>query len=144
MNHIKNKDKTQPNSILIIDDNPTDALLMKEAFALSEINSEIHIIDDSCRALQFIKEQNPLPNIILLDLNMPKKSGLEVLTELRSDPKSSFIPVIIFTSSDAPEDVKTAYEQGSNAYVRKPGDFESYIRIARSIRDFWFSAAIIY
>ncbi len=144
MNHIKNKDKTQPSSILIIDDNPTDALLIKEAFAISEINSEIHIVDDSCRALQFIKEQTSLPSIILLDLNMPKKSGLEVLIELRSYPKSSFIPVIIFTSSDAPEDVKAAYEHGSNAYVRKPGDFESYIRIARSIRDFWFSAAIIY
>ena len=144
MNSIKNKDKTQPNSILIIDDNPIDALLMKEAFALSGINGEIHIVDDSCLALRFIKEQTSLPNIILLDLNMPKKNGLEVLAELRSDPKLSFIPVIIFTSSDAPEDVKAAYEHGTNAYVKKPGDFESYIRIAKSIRDFWLYAAIIY
>ena len=75
---------------------------------------------------------------------MPKKNGLEVLVELKSDPKFSFIPIIVYTSSAAPEDVKAAYERHANAYVKKPGDFESYIKIAKSISDFWFSAAIFY
>lgn len=149
MYSFKNKNKVQPSVILIIDDNPTDVLLMKEAFALCEVNSEIYVVEDGIYALEFLRKQNafnhsPTPHIVLLDLNMPRKSGLEVLTELKSDPKLSFIPVIIYTSSEAQEDIRAAYECHANAYVKKPGDFETYIKIAKSIKDFWLSAAISY
>ena len=141
--------KNRANIILIIDDNPTDVLLMTEAFALCDGHNEIHTAEDGVYALEFVRKQNsfkqsPTPDIILLDLNMPRKNGLEVLMELKSDPKFSFIPIIVYTSSAAPEDVKAAYERHANAYVKKPGDFESYIKIAKSISDFWLSVAIFY
>lgn len=143
----KSNSQRQVRIVLIIDDNPTDVLLMKEAFALSGIDSEIHSAEDGVRVLELLGKKNssdqlPRPDIILLDLNMPKKNGLEVLVELKSDPKFSTIPIIVYTSSVVPDDVKSAYRRHANAYVKKPGDFESYIKIAKSISDFWLSSAI--
>ena len=142
------KNRTQVNNILMIDDNPTDVLLMKEAFALCGSTSNIFVAEDGVHALEFLKKQNqfqhvPRPDIILLDLNMPKRSGLDVLAELKSDPELDTIPVIIYTSSAALEDVKAAYQKHANAYIKKSGDFESCIRIAKLLKDFWLSTAIL-
>lgn len=147
MHSRKNNSQNRAHIVLIIDDNPTDVLLMKEAFALSGADSEIHSAEDGVCALELLRKQNspdqlPRPDIILLDLNMPRKNGLEVLVELKSDPKFSAIPIIVYTSSVIPDDVRAAYRQHANAYVKKPGDFESYIKIAKSISDFWFSSVI--
>ncbi|UJP06059.1 MAG: response regulator [Nitrosomonas sp.] len=144
----QNNNQKHANIILIVDDNPADALLMKEAFALCQSNNEINVVEDGIYALEFLREkqssqQSVCPDIILLDLNMPRRNGMEVLRELKVDPEFSVIPVIIFTSSASREDIKAAYAQHANAYLQKPGDFDGYIKIAKSIEDFWFSAALL-
>ncbi len=143
------KNNTHPSVILMIDDNPTDVLLIKEAFAFCEANSEIYAAEDGVYALEFLKRQGqnhhaPRPDLILLDLNMPRKNGLEVLAELKADPEFTSIPVIVYTSSVTKEDIKAAYNSHANGYIRKSVDFDECIKTARSIKDFWFSTAILY
>ncbi|MBS0425193.1 MAG: response regulator [Proteobacteria bacterium] len=142
------KNNTRPRIILMIDDNPTDVLLIKEAFTLCETSSEVYVVEDGVYALEFLQRQGeysnvPRPDIILLDLNMPRKSGLEVLAELKSNPELKAIPVIIYTSSVTQEDVKAAYNNYANSYIKKSVDFDDCIRTAKSIRDFWFAASIL-
>lgn len=147
MHHKKNN---RPSVILMIDDNPTDALLIKEAFAFCEgSDEEIHIAEDGVYAMEFLRRQGeylqmPRPDIILLDLNMPRKNGFEVLAELKADPDLRSIPVIIYTSSVTKEDIKTAYANYANGYIKKSIDFDECIKIAKSIKDFWFSTVILY
>ena len=143
------KNNTHPSVILMIDDNPTDVLLIKEAFAFCEANSEIYVAEDGVYALEFLKRQGqnlhaPRPNLILLDLNMPRKNGLEVLAELKVDPELMSIPVIVYTSSVTKEDIKAAYNSHANGYIRKSVDFDECIKTAQSIKDFWFSTAILF
>lgn len=143
------KNNTHPSVILMIDDNPTDVLLIKEAFAFCEADSEIHVAEDGVYALEFLKRQGqdlhaPRPDLILLDLNMPRKNGFEVLAELKADPELNTIPVIIYTSSVTKEDIKAAYNSHANGYIRKSVDFDECIKTAQSIKDFWFSTAILY
>lgn len=140
---------TRPNVILMIDDNPTDVLLIKEAFAFCEGMYEIYVAEDGAYAIEFLKQQGqylevPRPDIILLDLNMPRKSGFEVLTEVKTDPDFKSIPTLIYTSSVAKEDIRDAYNSYANGYIRKSVDFDDCIKIAKSIKDFWFSASILY
>lgn len=136
--------------ILMIDDNPTDVLLMKEAFSFCEgKNYEIHVAEDGVYAMDFLKRQGqyhtvPRPDIILLDLNMPRKNGLEVLTAVKADPEFKCIPTIVYTSSVVNEDVKAAYNSFANGYIKKSVDFDECIKIAKSINDFWFSVSILY
>lgn len=143
------KNNTNSGVILMIDDNPTDVLLIREAFAFCEGDNEIYVAEDGICAIEFLKQQGPYlqmprPHLILLDLNMPRKSGAEVLVELKTDPDLRTIPVIIYTSSVAKEDIKTAYDNHANGYIRKSVDFDNCIKIARLIRDYWFSASILY
>jgi len=143
------KNNNHPSIILMIDDNPTDVLLIKEAFAFCETDSEVYVVEDGVYALEFLKQQGqnihaPRPDLILLDLNMPRKNGFEVLAELKADPELNSIPVIIYTSSVAKEDIKAAYNSHANGYIRKSVDFDECIKIAQSIKDFWFSTAILY
>jgi chemotaxis family two-component system response regulator Rcp1 len=143
------KNNTHPSVILMIDDNPTDVLLIKEAFAFCKAGSEIHVAEDGVYALEFLKRQGqdlhaPRPDLILLDLNMPRKNGFEVLAELKADPELNTIPVIIYTSSVTKEDIKAAYNSHANGYIRKSVDFDECIKTAQSIKDFWFSTAILY
>ncbi|MDP1934145.1 MAG: response regulator [Nitrosomonas sp.] len=143
------KNNTHPSVILMIDDNPTDVLLIKEAFAFCEADSEIHVAEDGVYALEFLKRQGqdlhaPRPDLILLDLNMPRRNGFEVLAELKADPELNTIPVIIYTSSVTKEDIRAAYNSHANGYIRKSVDFDECIKTAQSIKDFWFSTAILY
>lgn len=143
------KNNTHPSVILMIDDNPTDVLLIKEAFAFCEADSEIYVAEDGVYALEYLKQQGqnpqaPRPDLILLDLNMPRKNGFEVLAELKADTELNTIPVIIYTSSVIKEDIKAAYNSHANGYIRKSVDFDECIKTARSIKDFWFSTAILY
>ena len=140
---------TCSNVILMIDDNPTDVLLIKEAFAFCEGNEEIYVAEDGIQAIELLKQQGQYlqarrPDLILLDLNMPKKNGFEVLSELKADPDFRSIPVIIYTSSVAKEDIRMAYQHYANGYIRKSVDFDNCIKIARLIKEFWFSVSILY
>lgn len=147
---MRSKNNLQPYVILMIDDNPTDVLLMKEAFSFCEGNSyDIHVAEDGVYAIDFLKRQGqyhsaPRPDIILLDLNMPRKNGLEVLMAVKADPDFKYIPTLVYTSSVVKEDVKAAYDNYTNGYIKKSVDFDECIQIAKSINDFWFSTSVLY
>jgi len=134
--------------ILMVDDNPTDAMLVKEAFACSDENTEVFVAEDGVFALEFLRKQGsylqvPRPDIILLDLNMPRKNGIEFLAEMKADLDLRIIPVIIYTSSATDQDIKSAFQNYANGYIRKSANFDECIGIAKSISDFWFSTSIL-
>lgn len=142
------KNNIRSNIILMIDDNPIDVMLIKEAFKFNETNIEIYVTEDGIYAMEFLSRQGnyvnaPRPDIILLDLNMPRKNGDEVLSELKMNASLKTIPVIIYTSSIAIEDIRAAYINQANSYIKKPADFDECIKVAKSIQDFWFSTALL-
>lgn len=136
--------KTKPIEILLVEDNPGDVVLIKEALMEGKICNNLHVAADGVEAMKFLRMQSghadaPCPDLILLDLNLPKKSGREVLREVKSDPDLKTIPVVILTSSKEEEDICTAYGDHANCYVTKPIGFDSFLNVVRSIEDFWFS-----
>lgn len=131
-------------NILLVEDNPGDIELTKEAFAQGEITSTIEVVTDGEQAMAFLHKEGgyasaTTPDIILLDLNLPKKDGREVLSEIKSDDQLKKIPTIILTTSQADEDVNNAYENHANCYIRKPVDMEQFIHVAHRIEEFWLS-----
>jgi chemotaxis family two-component system response regulator Rcp1 len=138
------------NRILLIDDNPGDARLAQEV--LKEANLErkmlIDIISDTEEAEDYILNKLPLaantkPDIIILDLNLPKKNGIELLKIIKSNENSKAIPVIIMTTSDADFDLQNAYSNHANAYIVKPPDFQSLIKVMNNISNFWFDTVLL-
>ncbi len=130
--------------ILLVEDNPGDIRLTKEAFKEGQISNTLHVATDGIEALDYLYRRDgyedvPMPDIVLLDLNLPRKNGDEVLEEINEDPSLSSIPVIILTSSDAEEDVIRSYELQVNAYLTKPVDPDEFIRTVRSFKAFWLS-----
>ena len=130
--------------ILLVEDNPGDADLVREALEESKILNTLHVVEDGVKALAFLRQEGaypdvPRPDLILLDLNLPKKSGHEVLAELKQDPQLSRIPVVILTSSDAERDVMKAYNLHANAYITKPVDLDQFAEVVKSIEDFWLT-----
>jgi two-component system response regulator len=133
-----------PVQILIVEDNPADARLVREVMRDSKILNEINWVSDGVEALAFLRNQGkyanaPRPNLIFLDLNMPRKDGREVLREIKADPVFRSIPVVVMTSSQAEEDIARAYDQHANCYVRKPIDFSQFHGVVKSIETFWFA-----
>jgi two-component system, chemotaxis family, response regulator Rcp1 len=134
----------RPVQILIVEDNPADARLVREVMRDSKILNEIHWVPDGVEALAFLRAQGkyadaPRPNLIFLDLNMPRKDGREVLREVKSDEKLKRIPIVVMTSSQAEEDVARAYDQHANCYVRKPIDFDQFHLVVKTLENFWFA-----
>jgi two-component system, chemotaxis family, response regulator Rcp1 len=132
--------------ILIAEDNPGDVLLMREVLRESRIPSEVNVTGDGVETMQYLRRagayaHTPRPSLVLLDLNMPRKDGREVLVEMKSDPSLRSIPVVVMTSSSAEEDVNRAYESHANCYVRKPSSFEQLREVVREIQNFWFGVA---
>lgn len=130
--------------ILLVEDNIGDVRLTKEALSEAKVLNRLHVVNDGMAALQFLRNERPYcespkPDLILLDLNLPRKSGFEVLAQIKRDPTLRSIPVIILTSSDAEEDVLKSYENHANAYITKPVDVERYFTVVRRIDDFWLS-----
>ncbi len=130
--------------ILLVEDNPGDVELVKEALADGKMRNEMYVASDGVEAMKFLKRQDQYsgvecPDLILLDLNLPKKSGREVLQEIKSDPDLKFIPVVILTSSKAEEDVIKSYNLHANCYITKPVDFEQFMKVVKSIEDFWLT-----
>lgn len=128
--------------ILLVEDNPGDVELTREAFSEGKVHNRLHVVGDGVEALNFLRQkgqyaQSPCPDIILLDLNLPKKSGLEVLAELKQDPHLKQIPVVILTTSQDEEDIVRSYYNHANCYITKPVDFERFMKVVRSLEDFW-------
>jgi two-component system response regulator len=133
----------KPVEILLVEDNPGDALLTKRFLEKSKICNNLHIVEDGFDAMTFLRKTGkykdvPLPDLILLDLNLPGKDGREVLAEVKADKELSFIPVIVFTSSEAEEDIVKSYNLHANCYITKPVDFEQFRKVLTALEDFWF------
>ena len=130
--------------ILLVEDNPGDVRLTQEAFKNGQIYNDLHVVNDGDEALAFLRNEGehadaPTPDIVLLDLNLPRKNGDEVLAEVRADPDLARIPVIVLTSSEAQEDVAQSYELQANAYLTKPVDPSEFIEVVKSFKQFWLS-----
>jgi len=140
--------KNKPITILMAEDNPTDIMLTKEALAHAKVINTLHVVEDGIEALDFLHRRGnyakvPRPDLILLDLNMPRKNGQEVLAEIKADDELKHIPVVVLTTSKAEEDVLKAYGLFANCYVIKPVDFDVFAEVVRSIQQFWFSVVTL-
>jgi CheY-like chemotaxis protein len=129
-------------SVLLVEDDPGDVMLVREAFAEDKVGNKLSVVGDGVEAMQFIRGEGDYaaserPDLVLLDLNLPRKSGAEVLAEIKGDPELHTIPVVVLTTSQAEEDVLRSYEMHANAYVTKPVDFERFGEIVRQIDDFF-------
>jgi CheY-like chemotaxis protein len=131
-----------PIEILLIEDNPGDVRLTKEALRDSKVINNLSVVSDGVQALEFLRREGRYadavrPDVILLDLNLPRKDGREVLEEIKADPDLKRIPVVVITSSSSEEDVLRSYNLHANCYISKPVDLEQFIAVVRSIEDFW-------
>ncbi len=134
--------RLEPIEILIVEDNPGDVRLTREALGDAKVRNRLHVVTDGDAALDFLYRRGAhadatRPDLILLDLNLPRKSGLEVLAEIKGDPSLQRIPVVILTSSQAEQDIARGYDLHANAYVAKPIGLEQFIAVVKSIEDFW-------
>jgi chemotaxis family two-component system response regulator Rcp1 len=130
--------------ILLVEDNPGDALLTRQAFADSRIPCRISVARDGVEGLAYLRQeagfaQAVMPDLILLDLNMPRKDGRELLADIKQDPQLRRIPVIVLTTSNADNDILRSYNLHANAYITKPIDLDQFVDIVRAIEEFWFS-----
>src|SRR5262245_47624960 len=128
--------------VLLVEDDPGDVLMTREAFRHYKIRNELHVVTDGEQALQFLRRTGdyaraPRPGLILLDLNLPRRDGLEVLAEVKADPQLKVIPVVILTTSQAEEDILRSYSLHANAYVSKPVDFERFMDVIQQIDSFF-------
>ncbi|GAA0407149.1 two-component system response regulator [Acrocarpospora corrugata] len=128
--------------VLLVEDDPGDVLLTQEAFEHNKVRNKLHVVNDGEQALAFLRREGnytdvPRPDLVLLDLNLPRKDGREVLEEIKDDPELRSIPVVVLTTSEAEEDILRSYRLHANAYVSKPVDFEQFIRVVRQIDDFF-------
>jgi CheY-like chemotaxis protein len=133
-----------PIDILLVEDNKGDALLAKEAFRDSKILNNFHHVTDGVEAMAFLRNKgkyagSPRPDLILLDLNLPRKDGREVLAEIKSDEHLGSIPVVVLTISDDEKDVASTYKYHANCFITKPIDFDKFMEVIRSIEDFWLT-----
>ena len=135
---------TQLIKILLVEDNPADANLTIENFERLKIANKLEVVEDGVEAMAYLRCEEPFanaerPDLILLDLNLPRMDGREVLERMKADPDLDTIPVVVLTSSDAEEDVIRSYKLQASAYVKKPVDLSGFERIVRGIEGFWFS-----
>ncbi|MEH1773693.1 response regulator [Nostoc sp.] len=133
-----------PIEVLLVEDNPGDAQLTRIALEDSKISIHLNVVEDGVEAMAFLRKQEKYaeaahPDIILLDLNLPRKDGREVLAEIKGDENLKRIPVVVLTTSQAEEDILKAYNLCANCYITKPVDFDQFVKIVQSIENFWFA-----
>ncbi len=134
----------RPIEILLVEDNPGDVRLTREALKEDKVRNRLHVVEDGLAALAWLRREGdyarvPRPDIILLDLNLPKKDGREVLSEIKTDNDLKRIPVVVLTTSRAEEDVLRAYNFNANCYITKPVDLEQFVRVVKAIEEFWLT-----
>lgn len=130
--------------VLLVEDDPGDVLMTQEAFEHHKLRNQLHVVPDGVEALAFLRREGehadaPRPGLVLLDLNLPRKDGREVLEEVKNDASLRSIPIVVLTTSQAEEDILRSYNLHANAYVAKPVDFERFIEVIRQIDDFFVS-----
>jgi two-component system, chemotaxis family, response regulator Rcp1 len=135
----------QTMDVLLVEDNPGDVRLTTEALKDAKVDNRLHVTRDGIEAMAFLHRKEPFtdaarPDLILLDLNLPRKNGLEVLAEVKSDPDLKMIPIVVISTSTSDEDVLASYQLHANSFVAKPVDFGSFIEVVKRIDDYWLSA----
>jgi CheY-like chemotaxis protein len=138
----------RPIEILLVEDNPGDVRLTMEALRDAKVHNRVHVAPDGVEALAFLRQEGkhagaPRPDLILLDLNLPRKDGREVLAEIKADERLKHIPVVILTTSRAEQDILKSYDLHANCYVTKPVDLDQFIAVVRSIEDFWLTVVAL-
>jgi len=136
--------EAKPVDILLVEDNPGDVRLTKEALRDAKVLNEIFVVRDGVEAMEFLNREGsfakaPIPDLILLDLNLPRKDGREVLADVKKDPKLKRIPVVVLTTSKADEDIVKSYNLHANAYITKPVDLNRFAEIIHALEEFWFT-----
>ncbi len=131
-----------PINILLVEDNPADARLIKEVFKDTKTKNRLYVVKDGVEAMALLNQEIgyadiPMPDVILLDLNLPRKDGREVLKELKEDDVLKRVPIVILTTSSAEEDIIRTYNNHANCYITKPVDFDQFLKVINSIEDFW-------
>jgi CheY-like chemotaxis protein len=134
----------RPIEILLVEDSPADVDLTREALEDAKVSNNLNVVVDGEQALAYLRREGlyaeqPRPDLVLLDLNLPRKDGREVLAEIKDDPELRRIPVVILTTSEAEQDILKSYELHANCYVTKPVDLDRFITVVRSIEDFWLA-----
>lgn len=139
-----NQSKYRPVEILLVEDNMADIRLTKEILKDSKVQNNLHFVMDGVEALSFLRKNDnykdaPKPDLILLDLNLPKKDGREVLEEIKNDENLRRIPIVVLTTSKAEQDILRSYNLHANCYITKPVDLDQFITVVKSIEEFWFT-----
>ena len=139
-----NRDGLAPVQVLLVEDDAGDIVMTREAFEFHKVCNPLHVVTDGEQALRFVRREDPFadaprPGLILLDVNLPRLNGLEVLAELKRDPDLSVIPVVMLTTSRAEEDILRSYKLHANAYVTKPVDFEHFVEAIKQIDNFFLT-----
>jgi two-component system, chemotaxis family, response regulator Rcp1 len=134
----------EPIEILLVEDSPADVDLTREALEDARVHNNLNVVNDGVEALAFLRREGayaaaPRPDLILLDLNLPKKDGREVLAEIKTDPVLRRIPVVILTTSQAEQDILKSYDLHANCYISKPVDLDAFVEVVRSIEGFWLA-----
>jgi chemotaxis family two-component system response regulator Rcp1 len=145
---VEHAERMQPVEILLVEDNPGDVRLTIEALRDGKVRNHLNVVTDGVEALLYLRRQGRYaaaarPDLILLDLNLPRKDGREVLAEIKADPHLRSIPVVILTTSQADQDILKSYELNANCYITKPVDLDQFISVVRSIEDFWFTVVTL-
>ena len=135
-------------NLLLIEDNPADAALLKRALRASSIRYELAVVQDGVEAMCYLHHEDPYrnaknPDLILLDLNLPRKNGMEVLAEIKADPRMKIIPVIVLTGSGSTEDILRSYALGANTYLKKAASLESTSDLFNALEHFWMNLAVL-
>ncbi len=138
----------RPIRILLVEDSPSDVLLTREALASAKLRNDLHVCADGVEAMAFLRKEGryagvPHPDLILLDLNLPRKDGRQVLAEIKADEKLRSIPVVVLTTSKAEQDIMRAYGLHANCYITKPVDFGNFTEVIQSIERFWFTVVTL-
>lgn len=137
-------ESNKPIEILLVEDSPSDAALTREALLEAKVHNHLHVVEDGVAALEFLHRKGPYrhaprPGLILLDLNLPRKDGREVLAEIKEDEMLKTIPVVVLTTSQNETDILRVYGLHANCYITKPVDFAQFARVVKLINDFWFT-----
>ena len=143
-----NVSETRPIEILLVEDSPSDAALTMEALAAGKIANNLNHVENGVEAMDYLRRKGRYtkvarPDLIMLDLNLPKKDGREVLEEMKADPDLKVIPVIVLTTSHADQDILRSYQLNANCYITKPVDFKHFIEVVRSIEQFWLTVVTL-
>ena len=137
-----NTDQGRPIEILLVEDSPSDTELTVEALKDFKVRNHVSVVEDGVLAMQFLRRQGPYaqaprPDLVMLDLNLPRKDGREVLADIKSDDQLKTIPIVVLTTSRADQDILRAYQLSANCYINKPVDFNQFLEVVRSIESFW-------